>query len=132
MNSAPSHIAKPGPPKLGKNNHISTAPLYLWIVQVLIIGYIRQTMTSLPKSAWKQAQSWLAVALTALVASGSAFAQAPLTPQPSPVIADKKKNKLLPCYGVAPTGLLDDRLRINLRKRLLAIDSATLLSGFER
>jgi uncharacterized protein len=88
-------------------------------------------MTSLPNSAWKPAQSWLVFALTALLVSGSAFAQAPLTPQPSPVIADKIKDKLVPCYGVALTGMLDDRLRINLGKRLLAIDSATLLSGFE-
>ena len=47
------------------------------------------------------------------------------------VVTDKVKDKLNPCDKVALTGMLDDRMRINLEKRLLAIDSATLLSGFE-
>jgi DUF1680 family protein len=63
-------------------------------------------------------------ALATLLGFGQAFGQAP-------VIADKVTDKLTPCTEVAMTGMLDERMRINLEKRLLAIDSATLLSGFE-
>ncbi len=63
-------------------------------------------------------------ALTTLLGFGHAIGQ-------TPVITDKVTDKLTPCTEVALTGLLDDRMRINLEKRLLAIDSATLLSGFE-
>ncbi len=63
-------------------------------------------------------------AFATLFGIGQAFGQ-------TPVIADKVKDKLTPCTSVALTGMLDDRMRVNLEKRLLAIDSATLLSGFE-
>src|ERR1700678_306676 len=62
--------------------------------------------------------------LLTLLAVGQVFGQ-------TPVIADNIKDKLTPCTGVALTGMLDERMRVNLEKRLLAIDSATLLSGFE-
>jgi uncharacterized protein len=62
--------------------------------------------------------------LVTLLGFGQAFGQ-------TPVIADKVTDKLTPCDGVALTGMLDGRMRVNLEKRLLAIDSATLLSGFE-
>jgi uncharacterized protein len=67
-------------------------------------------------------------ALLTLFGFGRALAQTPVI---APVIADKITDKLTPCDGVTLTGMLDDRMRINLEKRLLAIDSATLLSGFE-
>jgi DUF1680 family protein len=67
--------------------------------------------------------AFLAFAL--LLGVGQSFGQ-------SLVIADKITDKLTPCTEVALTGMLDDRMRINLEKRLLAVDSATLLSGFER
>lgn len=73
----------------------------------------------------KRIVSW---ALASLLGIGQAFAQTPVI---APVITDKVTDKLTPCDGVALTGMLDDRMRINLEKRLLAIDSATLLSGFE-
>lgn len=63
-------------------------------------------------------------ALTTLLGFGRAIGQ-------TPVITDKVTDKLTPCTEVALTGMLDDRMQINLEKRLLAIDSATLLSGFE-
>jgi DUF1680 family protein len=62
--------------------------------------------------------------LLTLLAVGQVFGQ-------TPVIADIIKDKLTPCTGVALAGMLDERMRVNLEKRLLAIDSATLLSGFE-
>ena len=77
-------------------------------------------------SAWKPGQSWLvfATAFLAVLVTGQALGQAP-------VVADKVKDKLHACNTVALTGMLDGRMRINLEKRLLAIDSATLLAGFE-
>ena len=88
-------------------------------------------MTSLPNSPRKPTQGWPVFVLIALLVSRPVFAQTPLTPQALPVIPDKIQDRLIPGYGVALSGMLDDRLRINLGKRLLAIDSATLLSGFE-
>jgi DUF1680 family protein len=70
---------------------------------------------------WALTTCW---ALTMLLGFGQAIGQ-------TPVITDKVTDKLTPCTEVALTGMLDDRMRINLEKRLLAIDSATLLSGFE-
>jgi uncharacterized protein len=67
-------------------------------------------------------------ALVTLFGFGRALAQTPVI---APVIAEKITDKLTPCDGVTLTGMLDDRMRINLEKRLLAVDSATLLSGFE-
>ena len=69
--------------------------------------------------------SW---ALASLLGFGQALAQTPVI---APVVADKVTGKLTSCDGVALTGMLDERMRINLEKRLLVIDSATLLSGFE-
>src|SRR6202011_1300561 len=63
-------------------------------------------------------------ALVTLLGFGQAFAQ-------TPVIADKVTDKLTPCTSVALTGMLNNARRINLEKRLLAINSAPLLSGFE-
>ncbi len=74
--------------------------------------------------------------LIVLLGVGRALGQEPVdqakpVPVSKPVVADVVKDKLEACNNVALGGLLDERMRINLEKRLLVIDSATLLSGFE-
>src|ERR1700758_2120570 len=49
-----------------------------------------------------------------------------------PVVPNKIKDKYVPAYYQNIGGLLGYRLGINLEKRLLQIDSATLLSGFKK
>lgn len=47
-----------------------------------------------------------------------------------PAVRDKITEKFVPAAMLRLSGLLDEHIKINLEKRLLRIDSATLLSGF--
>jgi len=49
-----------------------------------------------------------------------------------PVVPNKVQEKYIPVSHHQLNGLLNDHVMINLGKRLLKIDSAILLSGFER
>ncbi|HMH22517.1 MAG TPA: beta-L-arabinofuranosidase domain-containing protein [Puia sp.] len=52
--------------------------------------------------------------------------------QKIPVVPNKVQEKYVPAGLSRLNGLLNDHVMINLEKRLLRIDSATLLTGFER
>jgi DUF1680 family protein len=71
--------------------------------------------------------------LLMFIAIGSANAQ-DLKPVKlyGPIITNKIPDQYLPAYYQNIGGLLGYRLQVNLEKRLLQIDSATLLSGFEK
>ena len=49
-----------------------------------------------------------------------------------PIITNKISDQYIPAYYQNIGGLLGYRMQMNLEKRLLQIDSVTLLSGFER
>ncbi len=49
----------------------------------------------------------------------------------NPVVPYKVQEKYIPASNHQLSGLLNDRIMINLEKRLLKIDSVLLLSGFE-
>jgi len=49
-----------------------------------------------------------------------------------PIVPNKIKDKYVPAYYQNIGGLLGYRMQVNLKKRLLQIDSATLLSGFRK
>ena len=49
-----------------------------------------------------------------------------------PIIPNKIADKYIPAHYQDIGGLLGYRLNVNLEKRLLQIDSATLLSGFRK
>jgi DUF1680 family protein len=86
---------------------------------------------------WRMVRPKMVVAgLVMLLGVGRAQGQGPVVATKpvvaaNPVVPDKVNDKLVACNNVALGGLLDERMRINLEKRLLIIDSATLLSGFE-
>ncbi|MFI5161927.1 MAG: glycoside hydrolase family 127 protein [Sphingobacteriales bacterium] len=67
------------------------------------------------------------------IAIGSACAQdlKPVTFY-EPIVPNKMQDQYLPAYYQNIGGLLGYRMQINLEKRLLQIDSATLLSGFKK
>jgi hypothetical protein len=75
----------------------------------------------------------LAVLLPALLASSIAFAAAaPPSAGPQPKVPDAIQDRFVPVPFEAQsvTGLLGERMRINLEKRLLHIEEDALLAGF--
>src|SRR4051794_37927916 len=65
--------------------------------------------------------------LVIVVANLQLFAQ-----QWQPIVPDKIADKYIPAHYREIGGLLGYRMNVNLEKRLLQIDSATLLSGFRK
>lgn len=63
---------------------------------------------------------------------GIQIAMASNPPFYGPIVPNKIKDKYVPAYYQNIGGLLGYRMQINLEKRLLQIDSATLLSGFRK
>jgi DUF1680 family protein len=71
--------------------------------------------------------------LLMFIAVGNAYAQ-DLKPVKfyGPIVSNKIQDQYAPAYYQDIGGLLGYRLQVNLEKRLLQIDSATLLSGFKK
>ena len=70
--------------------------------------------------------------ILALFISGTAIAQEARPQFYGPIVPNKISDSYIPAYYQDIGGLLGYRLGINLEKRLLQIDSATLLSGFKK
>jgi DUF1680 family protein len=74
---------------------------------------------------------WLASLIAVVQLSGS-IAPGRAAAQNGPIVPNKVADKYIPASYQDIGGYLGYRLDVNLHKRLLQIDSATILSGFER
>ncbi len=76
----------------------------------------------------------LTVLLPALLTFSIAFAAAPASAAPQPKVPDAVQDRFVPVpfETQAVTGLLGERMRINLERRLLAIEEDAVLAGFRQ